>query len=204
MGKSPKQPLAWQGNLLPQQSAVGDGAIQIAHMQDSVRLHIDKSTHQHVYQEQPRVIVIPESKLQTEFARTTGIWCPKAARLWLEQLMENHHFTARELAVCWKAGPLGWNSDQCVPRINVSLAGALFAYAVIGVMTLYFLGVAFIVLLGDSTPSLQARIAVYIFGMLYLAVCWMAYRFILWPRRIALRVVRTQEQQGNCHAAHLS
>lgn len=150
------------------------------------------------------VAATPESQLQVEFAQRTGIWCPKPARMWLEDLMEHHHFTARELAVCWKAGPIGWNANQNVPRISTSLAGSVFAYTVVGLMTVFLLSVGYLLLAGDSNPSLGARVAIHIFGVIYLGLCWMASRFILWPRSIAIRVIRSQKTLGGSNATHLS
>jgi hypothetical protein len=39
----------------------------------------------------------PESQLQAEFAARTGVWCPKGAREWFEELLDQDGFTVREL-----------------------------------------------------------------------------------------------------------
>lgn len=131
----------------------------------------------------------PESQLQAEFARRTGIWCSKPAREWLEDLMENHRFTVKELAVAWKAGSLGWHTQKDAQKIVTPWIEAVFAYGIVFMMSIYFLALALPVI-GNSQHDAKSAIAIFGGGFMFLGVCWMANRFMLWPRRIALRIRR--------------
>ena len=142
----------------------------------------------------------PESQLQAEFAQRTGIWCPKPAREWLEHLMEHHRFTARELTVAWKAGSIGWNAEEDTKRVSTPWIEAMFGYSMVGIMGIYFLTLA---LQWIFTPEAKnkwvAMAAVYGVGLLYLGICWMSYRFMLWPRRIAIKVRKKIETFNGGH-----
>lgn len=132
-----------------------------------------------------------EEKLQHEFAQLTGIHdCPKEARAWLQQLMEHHGFTARELAVSWWAKSIGWDKQRNTPCINTPRLEAFFAYGVVAIVGLFCLLVAAALIWGDGNH--WQMLAVYGFCAIYLGVCWMANRFMLWPRRVALRVRRAE------------
>lgn len=132
----------------------------------------------------------PESQLQAEFAQRTGIWCPKPAREWLEHLMEHHRFTARELVVSWKAGSIGWSADKDIRRIITPWIEAVFAYGMVGILGVYFLAVAGHYIWGGGADYKWAMAVAYGIGAMYVGMCWMANRFILWPRRVALRIQR--------------
>lgn len=139
----------------------------------------------------------PESQLQAEFAQRTGIWCPKPAREWLEHLMEEHRFTAKELIVAWKAGSLGWNAERDVKKIVTPWIEAVFGYGVAGAMSILFLAWVFPFIFGQGYKPETAWAAVLGGGTVFLGVCWMSNRFMLWPRRIALRVRRVSQESAN-------
>lgn len=134
----------------------------------------------------------PESQLQTEFAQRTGIWCPKPAREWLEHLMEDHHFTVRELARAWKAGSIGWNADKDAKRIVTPWIEAAFAYGMAGIMSIYFFVLAAELVFGASSEKKWAMALFYGIGLVYVGMCWMLNRFMLWPRRVAMRIKRIE------------
>ena len=148
-------------------------------------------------------VVAPESQLQAEFAQRTGIWCPKPARNWLEQLMEQHHFTAHELGICWKGGSIGWNAEENTQRISTSWTAAVLAYGLVAVLTIYYAAIGIALIATDKTGNPWAMAALLGFGMVYLGVCWMASRFILLPRRIALRV-KKKAVGADLHAEQFS
>lgn len=135
----------------------------------------------------------PESQLQAEFAQRTGIWCPKPAREWLEHLMENQRFTVRELAVSWKAGSIGWSAEKDTRRINTPWLEAVFAYGLVAALGLYCLAMAVPLIWSNAEGTQWAKTAVYGLCLIYLGICWMAHRFMLWPRRVALRVQRADD-----------
>ena len=134
----------------------------------------------------------PESQLQAEFEQRTRIWCPKPAREWLETLMEEHCFTARELSVAWRNGSIGWNAEKDEKRIVTPWIEAAFAYGVIVILALYFLSLAYHFIFGPGAGMNNGMALLYGVGAMYFGMCWMANRFMLWPRRVALRVRRTE------------
>lgn len=107
--------------------------------------------------------------------------------------MEYHRFTARELVIAWKAGSIGWNADKDLKRIVTPWIEAFFAYGIVGFVGLYFLAVAWHNALGNNADQKWGMVVVYGVGGMYLGMCWMANRFMLWPRRVALRIRRIAE-----------
>ncbi len=143
-----------------------------------------------------------EEQLQHEFALRTKIDCGKEARLWLQQLMEHHGFGARELAVSWKANAIYWDKKHGRPRVSTSWLEAAFVYFVAGALGLWCLSLA-VAFIWAGPDHLPARMAVYALCLAYLGICWLMARFILWPRRVALRVravavCPTQWRVGAC------
>lgn len=133
-----------------------------------------------------------EEQLQHDFAQRTGIDCNKHARAWLQQLMEHHGFTARELASSWKANSIGWDKERNAPRVCTPWLEAAFAYLVAGVLGLWCLSMA-VLSIWAGPDHLPTRMAVYALCLVYLGICWLVARFTLWPRRVALRVRRYVE-----------
>ncbi len=156
------------------------------------------SNHNHSHSH-TTVVRLPErrreSRLQAEFAQCTGIWCPAPAREWLESLMERHNFTVRELAVAWGAKTIGWDQDNDVQQVNTPALDALFAFSVVVITGLWFVVLAIKVFIGNSHDTLVlATLGGFATG--YLATCWLATRFILWPRRVAMRIRRVETREG--------
>lgn len=128
----------------------------------------------------------PESQLQAEFYRNAGIWCPRGARDMFEDLMTHHAFTARELTIAWRASSLRWGIDSGRLEIVTPMIEAIFGWSVFVVMLISFLFVALpYALSGSWTTGLETFLTV---GAMYVGSAWMANRFLLWPRRIAMRV----------------
>lgn len=137
-----------------------------------------------------------ESQLQAEFAERTGIWCPKSAREWLEKLLEEHGFTVRELKVAWGNSSIGWHAAKNEKRITTHWVEPLFAWTMGGVMTLYVLIYGLKAVQADwSAPNVRLTMwgGAALIAAVYLGTCWMLSRFILWPRRVAIRVRATEE-----------
>lgn len=101
--------------------------------------------------------------------------------------MEEHRFTARELTVAWKAGSLGWNAEKDTRRVITPWIEAAFGYGMVISTGIYFLASSspWIFHPDNHSKTLEALV---IGGVMYLGVCWMANRFMLWPRRVAMRV----------------
>ena len=132
----------------------------------------------------------PESQQQAEFAARTGIWCPKAARLWLEDLMENHGFTARDLSVAWSAKSLGWNASTGERTINTPWIEAVGAWAMVAMVTTLLLSVGISWAISTAPRSVAADLSVFGAAAVYLGMVWLVSRTMLSPRRIAMRVRR--------------
>ena len=136
----------------------------------------------------------PESQRQAEFARSTGVWCEPRARKQLERLMSDHGFTARELAAAWRQSSIVWNADDARIAVRTYLFEAVFAWGLITMMLVYYLLTAVPVLFSD-TRNWQSAFAFLMATALYLGAAWLAGRFVLWPRRVALRVRRALAEQ---------
>ncbi len=136
---------------------------------------------------------MPESQLQAEFEQRTGMWCPRAAREWLENLMADHGFTARELAIAWNARTLRWDTRRAAPQVVTAWYEAAAAYLVWVTLTAYVLAAGLPLTLSAERTS-TGLLAVAGLALMYLGCCWMAVRFLLSPRRIAQRVGRTLEE----------
>lgn len=137
----------------------------------------------------------PESQLQAEFAERTGIWCPKSAREWLESLLAEHGFTVRELRLAWGNSSIGWHATKNEERITTHWFEAFFAWTMAGVLTLYVLVYALNALTADwSAADLRWKMSLgaLVLIVVYMGTCWMLSRFILLPRRVAIRVRATQ------------
>lgn len=109
--------------------------------------------------------------------------------------MEHHSFTARELAVSWKAGSIGWSARNDAKHISTPWLEAAFAYCALVALGLYCL--VMVVLLIWTSPSGHPLVipAVIGFAVIYLGIYWMANHFMLWPRRVALRVLRHESER---------
>lgn len=132
----------------------------------------------------------PESQLQAEFALRTGIWCPKAAREWLESLLNDDGFTVRELSRSWRAGSLGWDARTNERRISTpwfELFGA--AFLMVAILSLFL--VTFLVWATTPIPrSIAADVTLFGIGFVTMGTMWLVEWQMLRPRRIALRVRR--------------
>lgn len=136
----------------------------------------------------------PESQLQAEFAQRTGIWCPKPAREWLESLMAEHRFVARDLAVAWKAGSIGWNPNTDAKRIVTPRLEGVFAYGVVIFMALYCIAATLKIIWGPQAENGWAGAAIAGVLAVYFGVLGTVWRFMVRPRRVAIRVRRVDEK----------
>lgn len=82
----------------------------------------------------------PESKLQADFYKHTGIWCPKGAREELEYLMTHRGFTSRELLIAWRAGSLRWKEEESRLIVLTPIIEALFGWAMCLASALLYAG----------------------------------------------------------------
>lgn len=137
----------------------------------------------------PAPPVPTESQLQAEFAQRTGIWCSRPARQWLEQLLEHHGFTVRELEVCWKARSIWWDKKRNSHRIAAPWVESLLAYAMLVVVGLYGLATSALAFASAPAADKSAATAFFmVFVVLFGGVYFMVDRFMLWPSRVARQV----------------
>jgi len=144
---------------------------------------------------QVTVINIPErrseARLQADFAASTGIWCPKEARLWLEDLIEHHGFTGKELRRAWQVGSIGWSTKRGERYISAPLAEAVVGYIYYGGLSVVFF-VPWLAWLLSERPQLNGNqmLALAGCGAIYLGLVWLLANFTFLPRRVALRIQR--------------
>lgn len=138
---------------------------------------------------------VPESQLQAQFQANTGMWCPRCAREMLEILMQEHGFTARELAAAWKADSLKWSPMQHSIEIAVPVVERIFGWAVVFAMGAYFLGLV-VPLLMVEERNIGTFLAFAAGSLMYLGTCWLSFRFVVWPHQVAIRVGRVLREKG--------
>jgi hypothetical protein len=129
----------------------------------------------------------PESKRQAEFADATGIWCPKEARDVFEHLMAAHSFTAKELGRAWES-TVKWDRRSRELRVSTPWADLIAGYSLFGFSLTFFVLQALSVLFGPPVPSKHDLLATALLGGIYFGACWLIARFIMTPRRVALRM----------------
>lgn len=150
-----------------------------------------QTVHHHYYAEAAGRV--PESQLQAEFHAHTGLWCPRCAREVLETLMLEHGFTAKDLAAAWKNDSVYWDARAHRLVVRTPLIEAVFGWGLVATCLGYFLSLV-APAMNAPNPVFGASLA--LGGAIYLSACWMAFRFVLWPRRVALRVRRVMELEG--------
>lgn len=142
----------------------------------------------------------PESQLQADFAASTGIWCPKEARMWLENLIENHGFTGKELRRAWQVGSIGWSNKRGEKYISAPWAEAVVGYIYYAGLSVIFF-VPWLAWLLSDHPKLSAGqgLALAGCGTVYLALVWLLANFTFLPRRVALRIKKIELQAAQDH-----
>lgn len=135
----------------------------------------------------------PESKLQADFYAHVGIWCPRMAREQLECLMSHHAFTARELRVAWAANSLRWDNDGKRLQAVAPQVELWFGWLMIGLMLIYFVTTALPYLFTHPAPA--GALAFAAGAVMYMGSAGLAVRYVLWPRRVAVRIGRVLDGQ---------
>lgn len=131
--------------------------------------------------------VVPESRLQSEFAQRVGIWCRREAREFLELLMKDHGFIGKDLALAWKADSLAWGDDG--PVICTPLTEALFGWSMGLLMVTCYLLLVWPLWVMEHRDA-QAMLTFILMSAIFLGCSWLLGRFVMRPRRVALRVRR--------------
>lgn len=126
-----------------------------------------------------------ETDLQTEFAEKVGIWCPRPARQIIGPLIGE--FTPRELRIAWNANSIFWSTRSNEIRVSTPWIEAAFGWGFVLLGSALF-AILLIWSIGNSPGNLGFATASLAGALLYLGCCWFAGRFMLWPRRIAIRV----------------
>lgn len=147
-----------------------------------------RTVHHHYYAEAAGRV--PESQLQAEFHAHTGMWCTRCAREVLETLMLEHDFTAKDLAAAWRSDTLCWDERAHRMIVRAPLIEAFFGWGLVAMCLAYFLSLV-VPAMSGSNMVFGASLAVG--SAIYLSACWMAFRFVLWPRRVGVRVRRVME-----------
>lgn len=77
---------------------------------------------------QPTVEKKSEHDLQREFKEKTGIDCPKEARNFLNDLLENHNFTIRQLRWAWLCKSIEFDNKTNKVKSNWTVANAVWKW----------------------------------------------------------------------------
>lgn len=132
---------------------------------------------------------VPESKLQADFFRDTGIWCPRGAREQLERLMDEHGFTAPRLRAAWQANNLVWDADRQELVAKTHWLESTFGYGLAALVSVYFvLHVGQILLLGHE--GWRALTAILTAAAMWGGLLWLTLRFVIVPHGVAMKARR--------------
>lgn len=126
-----------------------------------------------------------ETRLIDEFTKRVGICCPRGARLTLGKLIGE--FTPRELRIAWKENSLQWNAEANELRFVTPWIEAAMGWGFISSATCFF-AYAFISAFLKSPNNLSFAFTLCAGSLMYAGAFWLAVRYLLWPRRIAIRV----------------
>lgn len=129
----------------------------------------------------------PESQLQEEFYRRTGIWCPRSAREDFEWLMKEKNFTSRDLERAWRYRFLIWALNNQRLGANLSRIDKPFAHLVVTLISFMLLLPAILQVFQNPDQPVFAGIAGSIAAFVMLLMGWFEYSLFR-PRRVAIRV----------------
>lgn len=141
----------------------------------------------------------PESQLQADFAKRTGIWCPREARVSIELLLTDHAFTAKELAHAWRLRQLTWSRESARLFVKTPVLDALAGWALSAWSTVAF-SLSTVQFMTSSVPPTVATTSWYVvLAVSYIVAMTIAAYFFLRPRAIALRVRRAMAVADDQH-----
>lgn len=128
-----------------------------------------------------------EEEEQERFERATGISCGKEARAALRYLLEEGHFTRKQLASAWRADSLVWDVDRQQLRAAPSRLEEIYGMTVVLIGAAFLLVfVASLVITGPTLTLYEAAgmaLIIVAFGI----VCPFAATRMVRPNRIARR-----------------
>ena len=162
-----------------QQQNSGQGSIQISGDGNLV-LQLDSTLTR-----------LAESQMQAAFYRATGIYCSKDARIKLEELLDAHGFTVREINRAWTANSIAW--DRKSHQIyNVSrIFDLTFGWGGVALSTVIFM-VLMLMFLGNGAALRSPNITMIICGLTmgFTGVVLVFTYTLLYPQKVASRVDR--------------
>lgn len=133
-----------------------------------------------------------EADLQREFKEKTGIDnCPKAARLFLNDLLENHNFTIRQLRWAWLCKSIEFDNKTNKVKSNWTVANAVWKW-----FLLSFVMIAMIsVMLPLPVEKQPIEVFLYVVDKTWLPLLGFAGMSIFWhwPMITAYRVRKVIE-----------
>lgn len=159
-----------------QQQNSGHNAIQVKGDKNILLLQMD-----------PTLASLAESQMQVNFYRATGIHCRKRARTQLEDLLDNHGFTVREVRRVWNSGAMTHNR-----KLDVFEFHSRVLDLTIGWLGWFLLSVVFVMYELTYVEAIQHAMlqsAAFMLGLLgYMAGLMLFFYGFVWPQRIATRI----------------
>jgi hypothetical protein len=128
-----------------------------------------------------------ESDLQKDFKHKTGIDnCPKEARNFLNNLLENHNFTVRQLRWAWLCKSIEFNTKTNKVKSNWTVANAVWKWFLLSFMMIVMVSV----MLPIPVEKQPIEVSLYVIEKIwlpFLAFTGMSI-FWHWPMVTAYRV----------------
>lgn len=136
---------------------------------------------------------LSEAERQRNFFDATGISCCKDAREFYELLLDDGRFSAADLRSAINQKSVRWDFGATQPTIVMPWIEPAFAWLLFGSMGLYTVAAVLALFLGNASGWVAA--SGFGFACFCIALMFVADKFILQPRRVAIRVREWMEQE---------
>ena len=129
-----------------------------------------------------------EAEAQKSFFDATGISCCRDAREFYLRLLEDGRFSVEELRFAIRQGSVRWDFGATQPTIVMPWTEPVFAAILFSAMGMYTLLAILSILMRWESVADHATAHAFLFAVFCTSTMVVAQRYILLPRRIAIRV----------------
>ncbi len=131
---------------------------------------------------------ITEAEEQRRFFENTGISCCRDAREFYLTVLNDGRFSVDELRHAIRQGSIRWEFGATQPTIVMPWTEPVFAWMLFSFMGLYALVMVLAIFIRWDDVANWAMLHAFLFAVFCTAIMVLAQKYILEPRRIAIRV----------------
>lgn len=139
---------------------------------------------------------ITEAEEQRRFFEDTGISCCRDAREFYLMVLEDGRFSVTDLRHAIQQGSIRWDFGATQPTIVMPWTEPVFATILFSVMGLYVILTILAILMRWDDLANQATLHAFLFGVFCTGIMMVAKKYILEPRRVAIRVREWMSTKG--------